>query len=106
LELSQEMLTNFYNKLKRILQFFIEKPSAQGDWQWVHEEGVSSEIQTDKIYIPQQLKYFMNDQSLVDSTVESNSWNTQKLINLSNTLAKAYTPGSQETPTSDTNERN
>lgn len=102
------MLTKFYNKMKQWLQFFIEKPSARGNWKWVPENGNDANTEANnqdaQMYLPYQLNYFSN--SSKSSVSEDNNWHTARLIHLSNSLAKAYCPDSPAVPTSKANENN
>ncbi len=100
------MFTKIYRKLQPVFRFFLEKPSAKGNWKWVIDNQRDSEIDTEKqqsladspqMYLPYQLNYFTRSSESAIS--QDNAWNAARLIKLSNYLAKAYNLGAKEIPT-------
>lgn len=86
--------------LQKLRQFFIEKPSARGNWQWVINNADNSALETKKgescddspqIYLPYQMNYFIQPSKSANSSYSQ----TDHLIHLSNCLAKAYYPDAQ-----------
>jgi hypothetical protein len=101
------MLSQIYRKIKQILRFFTEKPSASINRMWVRNNTNESDSSTagldvspnsSQMYIPYQLNYFFQPSKPLSSQ-NNQSYNLETLIYLSNCLAKAYYPDTTKVST-------
>lgn len=92
------MLRQIQTLLKTLTQFFIQKPSREGNWQWVWDDASGQAIKHDSnpwltYYASSPQNTNNRSTSSVKTSERSSNWDTQKLMEFSADKSQGFLPG-------------
>jgi hypothetical protein len=92
------MFRKIQTLLKTLTQFFIQKPSGEGNWQWVWDDASGQAIKHDSnpwlaYYASSPTRNNNSSNPTLAETQSQSGWTSQKLIEFSEDKSRGFLPG-------------